>query len=81
MDAVIDGAVQRSGDHVRIFAQLIQAPSDKHLWARSYDRDFRDILALQSEVAIGDRPGNSDKADPRREIAPRQRPRRQSHRA
>jgi len=51
VDAVIEGVVQRSGDHVRIFAQLIQAPSDKHLWARSYDRDFRDILALQSEVA------------------------------
>lgn len=49
--AVVEGLVQRSGDHVRIFAQLIHAPTDKHLWAQSYDRDFRDILALQSEVA------------------------------
>ncbi len=51
VDAVVEGSVQRSGDRVRITAQLIQAAADKHLWAESYERDLRDILALQSEVA------------------------------
>ena len=51
VDAVIEGSVQRSGDRVRITAQLIHAPTDRHLWAESYERDLRDILALQSEVA------------------------------
>jgi len=51
VDAVIEGSVLRSGDRVRITAQLIQATTDRHLWAQSYERDLRDILALQSEVA------------------------------
>jgi len=51
VDAVVEGSVQRSGDRVRITAQLIHAPRDKHLWAESYERDLRDILALQDEVA------------------------------
>ncbi len=51
VDAVVEGAVQRSGDKVEITVQLIQAPSDRHLWARSYERGLRDILALQREVA------------------------------
>jgi TolB-like protein len=51
VDAVVEGTVQRSGDHVLISAQLIHAPSDRHLWAESYDRDLRDVLALESEVA------------------------------
>jgi adenylate cyclase len=51
VDAVVEGAVARSGDHVRITAQLIYAPTDRHLWAEAYDRDLRDILSLQSEVA------------------------------
>jgi serine/threonine-protein kinase len=51
VDAVVEGSVQRSGDRVRITAQLIHAPADKHLWARSYERDVGDLLALQSEVA------------------------------
>jgi TolB-like protein/DNA-binding winged helix-turn-helix (wHTH) protein len=50
-DAVIEGSVMRSGDRVRITAQLIDARTDQHLWAEKYDRDFRDILTLQSEVA------------------------------
>ncbi len=41
----------RSGNRVRITAQLIEAKSDRHLWAKSYDKDLGDILALQSEVA------------------------------
>ncbi|GAC1670558.1 MAG: hypothetical protein PVS2B2_01220 [Candidatus Acidiferrum sp.] len=51
VDAVIEGAVQRSGDKVEITVQLIQAPSDRHLWAKSYERGLRDILQLQSEVS------------------------------
>jgi TolB-like protein/predicted Ser/Thr protein kinase len=51
VEAIIEGSVQRAGDRVRITAQLIEASSDRHLWARSFERDFRDVLALQSEVA------------------------------
>ena len=51
VDAVVEGSVLRSGDRVRISAQLIHAATDHHLWAKSYERDLRDILALQSEVA------------------------------
>jgi serine/threonine protein kinase/Flp pilus assembly protein TadD len=51
VDGVIEGSVLRSGDRVRITAQLIQAATDTHLWARSYERDLRDVLALQDEVA------------------------------
>jgi tetratricopeptide (TPR) repeat protein len=48
---VVEGSVQRSGDKVRINAELIQASSDRLLWARSYERDLRDILTLQSAIA------------------------------
>jgi len=51
VDAVVEGAVQRSGDKVGITVQLIHAPSDRHLWAKSYERGLRDVLALQREVA------------------------------
>ncbi len=51
VDGIIEGSVVRAGDQVRITAQLIYAPRDKHLWARSYDRDLRNVLALQSDVA------------------------------
>ena len=51
MDAVIEGSVLRSGERIRITAQLIHAASDQHLWAESYERDFRDILSLQSDIA------------------------------
>ncbi len=51
VDVVVEGTVQRSGDRVHVRAQLIQAASDSHLWAADYDRDFRDVLDLQSEVA------------------------------
>jgi TolB-like protein/DNA-binding winged helix-turn-helix (wHTH) protein/Tfp pilus assembly protein PilF len=49
--AVVEGTVMRSGDRVRITAQLIDAPSDQHLWADSYERDFRDALVLQDEIS------------------------------
>ena len=51
VDAVIEGSVERSGNHVRITAQLIYAPQDKNLWARSYDRDLQDALAVQGTLA------------------------------
>ncbi len=51
VDGIVEGTVQRSGDRVRITAQLIYAPTDHHLWAESYDRDLKDVLALQDEVA------------------------------
>jgi TolB-like protein/DNA-binding winged helix-turn-helix (wHTH) protein/Tfp pilus assembly protein PilF len=51
VDAVVEGVVIRSGDRVRIDAQLIQADNDQHLWARSYDRRLTDVLALQADVA------------------------------
>jgi Tfp pilus assembly protein PilF len=51
VDAVVEGSVVRVGDRVRITAQLIDAPADKHLWAKSYERDSRDVLALQDELA------------------------------
>jgi TolB-like protein/DNA-binding winged helix-turn-helix (wHTH) protein/Flp pilus assembly protein TadD len=51
VDAVVEGTVLRSGDQVRITAQLIDALTDKHLWSQSYDGELRDTLALQSKVA------------------------------
>jgi TolB-like protein/Tfp pilus assembly protein PilF len=51
VDAIVEGTVFRAGDRVRITAQLIDTPVETHLWAESYERDMRDILALQSEVA------------------------------
>jgi TolB-like protein/DNA-binding winged helix-turn-helix (wHTH) protein len=50
-DAVVEGTVMRSADKVRITAQLIDARTDQHLWADSYERDLRDVLKLQDEVA------------------------------
>jgi TolB-like protein/DNA-binding winged helix-turn-helix (wHTH) protein/Flp pilus assembly protein TadD len=51
VDAVVEGTVLRSGDRVRITAQLIEASTDKHLWSESYEGELRDTLALQSKVA------------------------------
>jgi len=50
VDAVVEGSVSRSGDRVRVTAELIDARNDKHLWAASYDEDIRDALVLQSKV-------------------------------
>jgi TolB-like protein/DNA-binding winged helix-turn-helix (wHTH) protein/Tfp pilus assembly protein PilF len=51
VDAVVEGTVLRSGDQVRITAQLIEASTDKHLWSQRYEGDLRDTLALQNRVA------------------------------
>ncbi len=48
---VLEGSVRKDGDSVRITAQLIEAPSDRHLWSETYDRKFDDIFAVQSEIA------------------------------
>ncbi len=51
VDAVVEGSVQRAGDRVRIAAQLIGATPERHLWAKSYEGDLRNVLALHTEVA------------------------------
>jgi TolB-like protein/Tfp pilus assembly protein PilF len=51
VDSVLEGSVLRAGDRVRITAQLIRASTDEHLWAETYDRDLKDVLPLQGEVA------------------------------
>jgi TolB-like protein/DNA-binding winged helix-turn-helix (wHTH) protein/Tfp pilus assembly protein PilF len=51
VDALIEGSVLRSGDRVRVTAQLIGAVPERHLWARNYERELRDVLSLQGEVA------------------------------
>jgi TolB-like protein len=52
VDAVVEGSVLESGDRARVTAQLIDARTDHHLWAENYDRNFRDVLALQDDVAL-----------------------------
>ncbi len=49
---VLEGSVQRSGDRIRVNAQLIDALTGNHLWAERYDRDLKDIFALQDEITI-----------------------------
>jgi TolB-like protein/tRNA A-37 threonylcarbamoyl transferase component Bud32/Tfp pilus assembly protein PilF len=51
VDAVVEGSIVRAGERVRITARLIQAATEEIVWARSYERDLRDVLALQGEVA------------------------------
>ena len=51
VDGIVEGSVVRSGDRVRVTAQLIYAPRDSNLWAQTYDRDLSDVLTLQSSVA------------------------------
>lgn len=51
VDAVLEGAVLRSGNRVRVTTQLIEASTDRHIWAQSYERDLGDVLVLQDELA------------------------------
>ena len=51
VDAIVEGSVIRSGQRVRVTAQLLEAPTDRHIWAETYDRDRGDVLKLQEEVA------------------------------
>ena len=48
---VVEGSVQRAGNRVRVNAQLVDARTDRHLWAETYDRDLADVFAIQSEIA------------------------------
>jgi len=51
VDGIVEGTVQRAGDRVRITAQLIDASSDRHLWANTYERDMQDVFALEREIS------------------------------
>jgi TolB-like protein/DNA-binding SARP family transcriptional activator/Flp pilus assembly protein TadD len=51
VDGVVEGALLREGGRVRITAQLVHGPTDRHLWAQRYERDLRDVLLLQGELA------------------------------
>jgi len=79
VDGVVEGTVQRSGERVRIRVQLIHAATDWHLWAETYERDVRDVLDLQSEIAraiarevqIKTTPAEQARLTPRRPVAPK----------
>ncbi|PYR61552.1 MAG: hypothetical protein DMF91_09520 [Acidobacteria bacterium] len=68
VDALLEGTVVRSGNHVRITAQLIHAATDRHVWAQSYEGELSDVVALQQQMAraiaaaIGGRPGSPSPA-------------------
>jgi len=51
VDAIVEGTVQRSGNHVHVTANLLYAPTDRHLWAESYESELGDVLVLQGKVA------------------------------
>ena len=51
VDGIVQGTIARSGERVRVTAELLDARTDTHVWAQSYERDLRDLLSLQSEVA------------------------------
>ena len=51
VSTILEGTVQRAGDKVRVNVQLIDARDDTHLWAKSYDREYKDVLRVESEVS------------------------------
>ncbi|MDX6459624.1 MAG: hypothetical protein QOE55_3321 [Acidobacteriaceae bacterium] len=51
VDAVVEGSVMRDGNRIRVHAQLIRAASDEHFWSESYDRELRDVFAMEADVA------------------------------
>jgi TolB-like protein/DNA-binding winged helix-turn-helix (wHTH) protein/Flp pilus assembly protein TadD len=53
VEAIVEGTVVKSGNRVRVTAQLIQASTDKQLWSRSYEAELRDVLDLQNQIATG----------------------------
>ena len=79
VEGIVEGSAARFGVRVRVTAQLIHAPTDRHLWAESYERDFQDVLLLQSEVAqaiageikVAVTPGRRSAAGPRPPGQPR----------
>ncbi len=79
VDAVVEGTVQRSGERVRIRAQLIHVATDRHLWVQTYERDVRDVLDVQSQIAqaiarevqIKMTPAEQARLTPRRPVHPK----------
>jgi TolB-like protein/DNA-binding winged helix-turn-helix (wHTH) protein/Tfp pilus assembly protein PilF len=69
VDAVVEGTVLRSGDQVRITAQLIDAATDKHLWSQSYEGELQDTLTLQNKVASAIAEQIRIKLDPQEQVA------------
>jgi len=51
VDAIVEGSVMRDGDRIRVTAQMIRASTDEHFWSETYDRELRDVFALQSDLA------------------------------
>ena len=51
VDAIVEGSVERAGNRVRVYAQLIRAATDDHFWSETYDRQMEDVVTLQSDVA------------------------------
>jgi len=51
VDAIVEGSVIREGNRIRVTAQLIRAATDEHFWSEAYDRELRDVLTLESDVA------------------------------
>lgn len=51
VDAVVEGSVIRDGNNIRVTAQLIRGATDEHFWSETYDREFRDVLTLESDMA------------------------------
>jgi TolB-like protein/DNA-binding winged helix-turn-helix (wHTH) protein/Tfp pilus assembly protein PilF len=78
VEAIVEGSVARSGDHVRIIAQLIDARTDSHLWAQSYERELGEILRVQDDVAhdiarelkVTLRAGGRESSEARKPLAP-----------
>ena len=51
VDAIVEGSIIRDGSRIRVHAQLIRVATDEHFWSEAYDRELRDVLSLESEVA------------------------------
>src|SRR4029077_19384578 len=71
---VLEGSVQRAVNRVRVNAQLIDARSDAHLWAQTYDRDLSDVFAIQSEIAKAIADQLQAKLSPKEEAAVQEKP-------
>ncbi|HWX15081.1 MAG TPA: FlgO family outer membrane protein, partial [Chthoniobacterales bacterium] len=71
---VLEGSVQRAANKIRVNAQLIDARTDAHLWAQTYDRDLADVFAIQSEVAQAIADQLNAKLSPAEKVAIKQRP-------
>ncbi len=71
---VVEGSVQRFGNHVRVNAQLVDTRTDRHLWGQTYDRDLADVFTIQSEIAKTIAEQLQTKISPREKAAIEQRP-------